>query len=158
LCTGIGPQSDRSELVTGRNRRWHRPAPTEYALRVNVSQLNHVALHVADVERSRRFYVQTLRLKPIPRPAFSFPGFWFRIGTDQELHLIGDRNEPVHSHHRGNHFALRVSNIAATQEWLRECRAEFSGPSQRPDGAWQIFLVDPDGHCIELCELPDGSP
>jgi hypothetical protein len=29
------------------------------------------------------------------------------------------------------------------------------GPKQRPDGMWQIFIQDPDGHYIELTELPD---
>jgi hypothetical protein len=26
---------------------------------------------------------------------------------------------------------------------------------KRPDGAWQIFLNDPDGHTIELCAPPN---
>jgi lactoylglutathione lyase len=30
----------------------------------------------------------------------------------------------------------------------------FMGPKQRPDGIWQIFVQDPDGHYIELTELP----
>jgi catechol 2,3-dioxygenase-like lactoylglutathione lyase family enzyme len=43
-------------------------------------QLNHVAIHVADVERSVHFYRDVLQLEPLPRPAFKFPGAWFRLG------------------------------------------------------------------------------
>ena len=60
---------------------------------MQIAQLNHVAIHVADVERSVAFYRDVLRLEPIPRPAFTFPGAWFRLGVDQELHMIGERKE-----------------------------------------------------------------
>ena len=32
-------------------------------------ELNHVAIHVEDVEQSCAFYERVLELKPIPRPA-----------------------------------------------------------------------------------------
>jgi lactoylglutathione lyase len=117
---------------------------------MTISELNHVALHVQDVERSCTFYRDVLRLEPIPRPAFTFPGAWFRLGTTQELHLIGDRSEPVFSHNRGNHFALRVDDLDAWEGHLRDVRAEFQPRNLRPDGALQLFLRDPDGHVIEL--------
>ena len=120
---------------------------------IKVIHLNHVALHVADVERSRRFYSDVLGLEELPRPAFSFPGAWLRLGADQELHLIGDRTQPVHSHNRGTHFALRVPSIADAEAHLKVRGLEYTGPKRRPDGAWQIFIVDPDGHYVELCEL-----
>ena len=53
-------------------------------------QLNHVAIHVADVEKSVQFYQQVLLLETMRRPPFKFPGAWFRLGSDQELHLIGE--------------------------------------------------------------------
>ena len=83
-------------------------------------QLDHVAIHVADVERSCRFYSQVLRLEALPRPAFDFPGAWFRLGQTQELHIIGQRNQPVVSHNRGNHFALLVEDIEDWEEHFRE--------------------------------------
>ena len=58
---------------------------------MKILELNHVAIHVADVERSSAFYRDVLRLEMIPRPAFDFPGAWFRLGAAQELHLIGRR-------------------------------------------------------------------
>ena len=121
---------------------------------MKIVELNHVALHVADVEASVAFYRDTLGLPPLDRPAFSFPGAWFALGPGgQQLHLIGGRGEPVHSHNRGNHFALAVDSIEAAEAHLRECGVEMFGPKQRPDGAWQIFVRDPDGHYVELCEV-----
>lgn len=117
-------------------------------------QLDHVALHVADVTESSKFYSEALRLESLPRPAFDFPGAWFRLGVTQELHLIGDRTEEVHSHNRGNHFAMLVDDINAWEGHLVKNQVEFFPRKTRPDGATQIFLRDPDGHFIELCTLP----
>ncbi len=124
---------------------------------MKTTQLNHVALHVADVERSRQFYQQMLRLQSLPRPAFDFPGAWFRLGEDQELHLIGDRHQTVHSHNRGNHFALMVDDMDAWEQHLETHQANYVPRKPRPDGAEQIFLIDPDGHYIELCTPVPGN-
>jgi catechol 2,3-dioxygenase-like lactoylglutathione lyase family enzyme len=120
---------------------------------MKVTQLNHVALHVRDVERSSRFYAEVLGLEPMPRPAFDFPGAWFRIGADQELHLIG-RPPETDSPPRERHYALLVDSVEAAGRLLAARGIEFRGPQRRPDGALQIFLRDPDGHVIELCSLP----
>ena len=124
---------------------------------MKIQELNHVALHVADVARSCEFYRGVLQLEQISRPAFTFPGAWFRLGADQELHLIGDRSEPVNSGHRGNHFALRVDALDSWEAHLKKVGAEFRPRKQRPDGAWQVFLRDPDGHVIELFTPPPSS-
>jgi catechol 2,3-dioxygenase-like lactoylglutathione lyase family enzyme len=55
---------------------------------MKILQLNHVALNVAEVKRSTHFHREVLGLAPMYRPAFSFPGAWFRIGSDQELPAI----------------------------------------------------------------------
>lgn len=124
---------------------------------MKIHELNHVAIHVADVAQSCEFYRGVLRLEQMPRPAFDFPGAWFRLGTSQELHLIGRRDEPVPPGSRNNHFALRVDDIAACERHLQKIGAEFRPKKQRPDGAWQIFLRDPDGHFIELFTPPNSA-
>lgn len=119
-------------------------------------ELNHVAIHVADVPRSVAFYRDVLQLAPIPRPAFSFPGAWFQLGVQQELHIIGGRTEDVRSHNRGNHYALLVDDLDAWEQHLTRLGVAYLPRRTRPDGAYQIFLVDPDGHYVELC-TPPGS-
>jgi catechol 2,3-dioxygenase-like lactoylglutathione lyase family enzyme len=121
---------------------------------MHILDLNHVALHVRDVAASSRFYRDVLALPQLGRPDFDFPGAWFALGPVQQLHLIGDRQHPVHANPRGNHFALRVASIQDTAADLRQKKVDFMGPKQRPDGMWQIFIQDPDGHYIELTELP----
>jgi catechol 2,3-dioxygenase-like lactoylglutathione lyase family enzyme len=123
---------------------------------VHFAKLNHVALHVVDVEKSAAFYRDVLRLEPIPRPAFSFPGAWFRLGVDQELHLIGGRDREVVSHNRGNHFALLVDDFDAWEKYLTENNVKFAPRRLRPDGALQLYVIDPDGHYVELCTLAPG--
>jgi lactoylglutathione lyase len=115
-------------------------------------ELNHVALHVADVGKSIYFYETILELEKLPRPAFSFAGAWFRLGEKQELHLIAGRTETVSSHSRGNHFALSVADIKKIDAELSAKNYPYQKPKQRPDGVWQIFLQDPDGYYIEICE------
>ncbi len=117
---------------------------------MKIIELNHVAIVVADVERSCAFYSRVLQLPALPRPAFDFPGAWFGLGANQELHLIGGRGEVVVAGPRGNHFALRVDDLKAWEDHLQQQKANFQPRKQRPDGAWQIFLCDPDGHYIEL--------
>lgn len=118
---------------------------------LKVVELSHVALHVADVEVSVAFYRDVLCLPPMPRPEFDFPGAWFRLGETQELHLIGDREQPVHLHHRGNHFALLVQDLDAWDSHLDDHGATRLPRRIRPDGAGQTFVKDPDGHWVELC-------
>jgi len=123
---------------------------------MNLEQLDHVAIHVKDVEESVRFYEQVLGLEAMARPAFDFPGAWFRLGSAQELHLIGEREERVISSSRGNHYALRVDDPAGWAARLEEKGVAFRGPKARPDGVMQIFFEDPDGHVIELCGVAAG--
>lgn len=121
---------------------------------MDLQELNHVAIHVSDVDRSCAFYADVLKLERMARPAFDFPGAWFRLGRVQELHIIGGRTEPVMSHNRGNHFALRTENIEAWRRHLDGLGLIARGPVRRPDGATQIFIRDPDGHIIEIFTGP----
>jgi catechol 2,3-dioxygenase-like lactoylglutathione lyase family enzyme len=120
-------------------------------------ELNHVALLVGDVARSCDFYQNVLGLAPMARPAFDFPGAWFRLGTVQELHLIGGTPPPSSATNqpRGNHFALRVEDLEAWRRHLQPLGLIVRGPVRRPDGAMQIFVRDPDGHLVELFTGPE---
>src|SRR6185503_21174522 len=100
---------------------------------MKICELNHVAIHVSDVARSCDFYSRVLRLEPMPRPAFDFPGAWFRLGIQQELHLIGRTNEPVEPRSPNNHFALRVDDMTAWEQHLRKVGADSRPPKLRPD-------------------------
>jgi catechol 2,3-dioxygenase-like lactoylglutathione lyase family enzyme len=119
---------------------------------ININQLNHTAIHVADLERSVAFYRDVLQLEQMGRPDFNFAGAWFKIGPDQELHLIckeeGDYTVPLE-----RHTAYRIPDMAAAKAHLDSLGLEYDGPRNRPDGPLQLFLNDPDGHVVELTQL-----
>ena len=119
--------------------------------------LNHIALHVEDIERSCDFYERLIGLEPIARPAFDFPGAWYRLGDHQELHLIAGQEQEPQVRSGANHYALLVADMDEAESYLSARGVEFSARRTRPDGAFQIYLRDPDGHTIEICTEPPRS-
>lgn len=119
---------------------------------MEINQLNHTAIHVSNLERSVAFYRDVLKLRRISRPAFDFDGAWFQTGPDQELHIILSPTTKTIPPDR--HTAYRVADMAAAQAHLNALNVAYMGPKHRPDGALQLFLYDPDGHIVELAELP----
>ncbi|MEX0726897.1 MAG: VOC family protein [Planctomycetaceae bacterium] len=130
---------------------------------IRVQNLDHVTLVVKDLEATRQFYLDLLGLEEVPRPNFSFPGAWFQAG-DQQIHIIVENNDsgpagqPRPEGRVGNrthHFAFQVADTHEAGEILRERGHEIiSGPKERPDGAVQVFVCDPDNYVVELCSLP----
>ena len=121
---------------------------------MKTEDLNHVALHVADLGISMNFYGEKLGLEAIDRPDFDFPGAWYRLGQCQELHLISGRADAVSSATRGSHFALGVADMDAAESFLAERQIVHTPRQTRPDGAYQIYIEDPDGYWIEFCQNP----
>ncbi len=121
---------------------------------VKILQLDHVALHVKDVQATSEFYQKVLGLKRMDRPNFSFNGAWLKLGEKQSLHLIEGLERDVINSNRGDHFALLVDDIEAWAEHLVSLGVSHRGPKTRADGAFQIFIDDPDAHSVELSTLP----
>src|SRR6185295_1123345 len=95
---------------------------------VQTLQLDHVALHVRDLEASVRFFRDVLALPLIPRPAFPFAGAWFGIGETQQLHLIAAHGDDLDSAADSIHFALRVEDLDQAAAYLAERGEYFRGP------------------------------
>jgi glyoxylase I family protein len=138
---------------------------------VEILELHHVSLPTADLERSRRFYREVLGLEEIPRPAFPFPGAWFRLGERGELHLIGGEGAVSQggtgTDPRQLHLAVRVASFAAALGRLRGLGyREDVDPADPmhllvyrapPTGYPQLYLCDPDRHLVEVnAARPDG--
>lgn len=132
---------------------------------IQVLGLDHVTLVVKDLGKSRRFYVEVLGMREVPRPAFSFDGLWFQAGQTQ-IHLIlefsgsGPAGNLVPAEKRSSrthHFAFQVADAEKVIPMLESLRVPvLSGPKPRPDGWIQVFVTDPDGHVVELCSAPKG--
>lgn len=130
---------------------------------IRVKQIDHVTLVVKNLESSRRFYVDWLGMTEVPRPAFDFAGAWYQAG-ETLIHAIleHDRSGPAGINEtvrqkstRGYHLAFAVDDAEAAAKTLEELGANFlTKPKLRPDGAVQTFVIDPDGHVIELSSPP----
>ncbi|MEY2980609.1 MAG: VOC family protein [Planctomycetota bacterium] len=120
---------------------------------MDVLGIDHVGLHVTDVERSLAFYVDLFGFEQLPRPDLGFPGAWLRIGRTQELHLIG-RNSSPQVPPEERHWSIQVRGLASWHARLAHAGLALRGPKSRPDGAQQLFVRDPDGHVLELLERP----
>lgn len=117
--------------------------------------IDHLALHVADVDASAAFYAGVFGLQEIPAAAKGRR--WFALGGGVALHLLGGRTEPVKDD-RSVHLALTSRDLEPIMKRLRERHIEwfdFDGragrvSSVRNDGVLQIFLRDPDGYWLEV--------
>jgi catechol 2,3-dioxygenase-like lactoylglutathione lyase family enzyme/uncharacterized protein YunC (DUF1805 family) len=156
------PGREAVELVLRAVPAGQAPRP-QAAPALRVKSIDHATLVVKDLERSRRFYVDVLGMREVPRPAFSFAGLWFQAGATQ-IHLIlefagsgpaGNLLPAECRSSRTQHLAFLVEDAAATLPLLKEEGVTvLSEPKPRPDGYMQVFVTDPDGHVIELCSPP----
>ena len=73
--------------------------------------LHHAAIRVTDVERARRFYVEVLGFKEIPRPDVPSPGAWLSLG-DAQVHLIHGPTPHYEGSATRPHLAVVIDNFA----------------------------------------------
>lgn len=128
---------------------------------MGLTSFDHVTLIVKSVESSRFFYVQLLGMTEAKRPDFDFPGAWFQLGASmihvtQESELAGQSgwgDRQVKSVSRGHHLAYLTSDFDQAMRAIEQNQIAIGdGPKVRPDGARQVYIYDPDGHLIEICE------
>lgn len=113
---------------------------------LQISDIHHVSVNVADIERAEAFYVGVLGLEILPRPEIGVAGRWLDAGSGRQVHLIETDNVPADV---GQHFAFLVDDLDAACARLAEHGIEVRGP--RPVGtARQAFFHDPDGNRLEL--------
>lgn len=120
---------------------------------ISTSGYNHVALSVKDIESSARFYREIMGLEPIEVPeSLKAIRAWFKIASGQELHLLAGRVYPVTNNDpNGAHFSLTIADADPVEAFLKQKGLPYLR-QQRFDGAWQIYIADPDGYFIELNE------
>ena len=76
---------------------------------LQVTEINHVVLHVSDLERSRRFYIDVLGFAD-NSPSMGGPRAMSFLGAgSQGLDLFEVRGQDVHGGQEMNHMALAVA-------------------------------------------------
>jgi catechol 2,3-dioxygenase-like lactoylglutathione lyase family enzyme len=113
---------------------------------VKVSGIDHIVLHVTDVERARTFYTDVLGLsvyRQNERQVF------LHAGT-QGVALFKKRDgAPLQTGNDMNHLALNVT--AGSYETLKaQLEAHGVTVTGRPGEDHCIYFQDPDGHRLQL--------
>ncbi len=136
---------------------------------MEIKGMQHCALVIADVEKSRWFYGEVLGLPEVPRPkTFTFGGAWFQCPNGDEIHLIlaGDTSappgmkEPGPGKHSGlvTHLGFEVEDVDAVKAHLEAHDLEIlGGPMMRGDGVMQMYLADPDGYMVEFFQWTEDA-
>lgn len=117
---------------------------------------NHLAVYVHDLENMAEFYKEVLLLEQIEEPFKVGRHAWFSLGPGLSLHLIGHA-ENVQEHHRNNHLCVSISSMDDFIAHLDgmdvpyyNSAGEIRTRQTRPDGVQQIYIIDPEGHWIEI--------
>ena len=122
---------------------------------ITILSYNHVGLAVKDLKTSVAFYREIIGLSPLDVPDNMLAiRRWFRVAPGQELHLLLGRENPVANNDKnGAHFSLSIPTNSADEieAFLKEKNVVYHR-QKRFDGAYQIYVTDPDGYVIELNE------
>jgi catechol 2,3-dioxygenase-like lactoylglutathione lyase family enzyme len=126
---------------------------------VAVDGLQHINIHVADVERSMEFYVQVLGLRVGPRPPVDSVGYWLYLGAQPAIHLV-QRTAEASAVDTGaiDHVAFHATDLDSTRRVLQAEGVRFREAVIPRDQTVQLFVHDPDGVMIELNFDPPCPP
>ncbi len=130
-----------------------------------LEKLEHYTIRCVNMEQSRDFYRDIVRLKQGPRPPLEFPGYWMYCGDVPVVHLVPLRDpgamrgkvncpDPAVGEPRGtgavDHIAFRAEDLAGMK---RHFAAKGAKVEERVIGGGdltQLFVDDPNGITIEL--------
>ena len=135
---------------------------------MGIKSLHHASLVVVDLKKSNWFYGTVLGMAPAERPPnFTFEGSWFRAGnTDVHIITAADTTAPAGQPESGRgkltglatHFAFEVDDVYAMRQRIESFDWPIvSGPIPRGDGAYQLYVEDPDGYFIEFFQWIDSG-
>jgi lactoylglutathione lyase len=124
--------------------------------------LLHTMLNVADLEASRRFYVDGMGMKVLGRNDFDFAprvsAYFVGYNTGQaglELTHYWDGDGPYSGQTGFGHIAIGVPDVYAIVEKLESMGVTITlPPAVHFEGAPPVaFLKDPDGYEVELIQI-----
>lgn len=131
---------------------------------LGVGAIGHVALKVADLDRSLSFYRDRLGFEEMMRLDREDGSLWLvylRITDTQFLELFpggeGERS-PGPERTAVNHFCLECRDLDATAAFL--CAAGVTltvEPKMGLDRNRQCWIEDPDGNRIEFMQMADDA-
>ena len=113
---------------------------------IEASGIDHIVLHVSDVQRSKQFYTELLGMTPYrenDRQVF------LHAGAQGVALFKRTDGSPVPAGGDMNHLALKVAG--GTYDSLKaELETHGVAVSGRPGDDHCIYFQDPDGHRLQL--------
>ena len=145
---------------------------------VSLDGFSHFGIHVADIDRSVRFYGDLLGLEVVARwvrdqeylqELVGYPGVELHVavfrlpGPDAFLEILEYRNVESHAVDPANanpgtaHFCLYVTDLEGLYARLLAEGVRFISAVKSPDigpnrGGKAVYMLDPDGIRVELLE------
>ena len=117
--------------------------------------MNHLALHVTNLQTSTAFYTGIIGLDTIPEPFHDGKHIWLSMGGNTQLHLIAEGTTSLLG--KQNHICFSVTSVDEFITRLQQSNIPFEdlkgatgAITTRPDGVKQIYFQDPDGRWVEV--------
>jgi len=118
--------------------------------------LNHVAIFVVNLERSKAYYNEMFQLDTIPEPFHDGKHAWYSIAPGVAMHVIQGAEKPK-EYFLNNHTCFSVPSVEVFVEKLKtrhmfwyNAKGIKGEITTRIDGVKQIWVNDPDGYWIEV--------
>src|SRR5258708_22349414 len=104
-------------------------------MKMALEKLEHYTIRCVNMEQSRDFYRDAVKLKQGPRPPLEFPGYWMYCGDVPVVHLVPLRDpsamrgqvncpSPANGEPRGtgavDHIAFRAEDLAGMRRQDRK--------------------------------------
>lgn len=130
--------------------------------RIHITELDHIVLNVADIDRSLRFYIEILGLEPERLDEFrsgkvGFPSVRINRNTIIDLFPMKDAGAQAQPNKTNlNHFCMVVGqeDFADIVDFLTQRQIAIrEGPVSRWGARGQatsVYFPDPDGNEIEI--------
>jgi len=113
---------------------------------LRVTGIDHVVLHVKDLTRSKKFYVELLGMTMEHASSWQL---FLKCGNQGVALFEADNGDEIHGGSEMNHMALRLKSgeYEKIKALLEEQGIKVTGRSGDPHC---IYFSDPDGHRLQL--------
>lgn len=120
-------------------------------------RINHTAIFVKDIAKTKAFYEGILGLDTIPEPFHDGKHVWYSMGfPGVSMHVIEGAGEKK-EYYKNQHTCFSLESVEAFTKILQKNNIPFedvggkaNAITTRIDGVKQIWLQDPDGYWIEV--------
>jgi catechol 2,3-dioxygenase-like lactoylglutathione lyase family enzyme len=113
---------------------------------LQVNGIDHVVLHVKDLARAKKFYIDFLGMQVAHESSWQS---FLKCGEQVVALFEVDDDEKIHGGSEMNHMALRLKSgdYKQVKTKLEEAGFKVSGRKGDPNC---IYFDDPDGHRLQL--------